>query len=123
MNIIIKKGNIYAYKYMHGKFLITSIKKGRGAGTELNQTVSSSVKKRNKKNALFCCNRLHLWLKHLMVCETIQNIRWSLTTIEASRSVCLVNYTVAVAFQGTCQLLILNGLHFSHFAICIQPVD
>ena len=29
-NIIIKKGNIYAYKYMHGKFLITSIKKGGG---------------------------------------------------------------------------------------------
>lgn len=58
-----------------------------------------------------------------MVCEMIQNIWWSLTTIEASRSVRLVYYTEAVAFQGTCQLLILNGLHFSRFAICIQPAD
>ena len=30
--IIIKKGNIYTYRYMHGKFLITSLKKGGGLG-------------------------------------------------------------------------------------------
>lgn len=38
---------------MHGKFLITSLKKGGGAGTELNQTVSCSVKKERNKIHFF----------------------------------------------------------------------
>ena len=47
--IIIKKGNIYTYRYMHGKFLITSLKKGGGLGRNLIRLSPAVLRKKGTK--------------------------------------------------------------------------